>query len=292
MSPAINKAIDPKRPSLSKSTVTSAAYCARRAWYADKRRLPDGARKSFAMPERVIFGVAVDQMTAEIVAARRDGVRITDKDLVLSAANEGLREASQRWCSEEIDWSKFGAELFSATESWLAAIDSGVMPVDENTTLQGVEGESLRFGEGPDAALGTPDFIVRWPDGRPGIVDVKAAFRRKGPVDMVNAEVSYYAWLYSSITGEIPRFTYASWVRTKNPEWQVLTEDLTPAHVALGAEYVSTTRALLAASRAEDVTFDSASCRSCEWAKPVPDVKHAGCSVGMAVIASYERGNA
>ncbi len=152
MSPVINKAIDPKRPSLSKSTVTSAAYCARRAWYADKRRLPDGARKSFAMPERVIFGVAVDQMTAEIVAARRDGVRITDKDLILSAANEGLREAGQRWCSEEIDWARFGAELYSATESWLAAIDSGVMPVDENTTLQGVEGESLKFGEGPDAA--------------------------------------------------------------------------------------------------------------------------------------------
>jgi hypothetical protein len=107
----IDKAIDNGRVGLSKSLMTNP--CQRKGWYSEKVRDADGKRLSFAMPEKVIFGSALDSAHLEIVYAASQG---KEPDLEL-AAEKGMARARKSVASEPIDWKVFEVQLRNATDA-------------------------------------------------------------------------------------------------------------------------------------------------------------------------------
>ena len=89
MKPTIGKEIDPKRIGLSKSTIVAASLCQRKAWFGEKIRDKDGRRISVPMPERVLFGVALDTAVQHVLWNIREGAEFSDQ-LADDAMMDGL----------------------------------------------------------------------------------------------------------------------------------------------------------------------------------------------------------
>jgi len=287
-----SKAIDPKRTGLSKSTILAASYCQRKAFFSENVRDENGARIQYAMPERVIFGVAVDTSSLALMTWHREGwvpEQGTNERAVLveHAIALGFEAAGARECSDVIDWGAFHKELALSTFELCRLLDSGVVPL-VGSSFQGLHGESLRvdhptYGE----LIGTPDVITYDSDGSVFIIDVKASARAKSEQDLYSAEMAYYAFLargaLSLPEGEWPRVGYLVWVRSKSaPRWSFIHGKTGPEHEVLAAQYIETTQQ--AVRGLKSVAFNTQMCPSCDWAKPVIGVFE-GCAVGKAVLS-------
>lgn len=267
-----DKAIDPARVGISKSLVTTP--CERKGWYGETVRDPHGRRIRFPMPERVIFGQAVDSAHAAIVTAARDGAPYG----VGMAVAAGMARLDDALASEVIDEALVEHQLTTAMTRFLSEPDGFArLPLDD-IRVQGDDGRSLVFGD----AIGTPDYIL----GDLSVLDVKTAARRYGPDKFYRSpEMGFYAHLVAGAFGGVipPRLAYQVYVRSAQPFWQWVETPGTADLVALGAQHLAHWRALMDAGRVELAAIDTTFCGDCPWRAPLPEYGHDGCPVGSRV---------
>jgi hypothetical protein len=269
----IDKAIDNGRVGLSKSLMTNP--CQRKGWYSEKVRDADGKRLSFAMPEKVIFGSALDSAHLEIVYAASQG---KEPDLEL-AAEKGMARARKSVASEPIDWKVFevqlrnGLTLFMRDPNGLSRI-----PLD-GIRFQGANGQSLRADED---VIGTPDYLL----GDGSVLDVKAPLKRKSIKEFHrSAEMPLYTLLAAAENGVLPpKLIYQCYVRVTKPWWDWLEVPGTATLVALGRLHAAHWRAVLAVD-VDATSFSTDFCGDCGFREAIPEVGHNGCAVGQSIPA-------
>lgn len=280
MKPPISKAIDPKRTGISKSAIVATSLCARKGWFGEQVRDSEGRRLSVPMPERVLFGTALDEATSLFLWNIREG-HPANLALIEEAVEEGLAAMASRPGAEDLDAMAIGTELWGAMELFRLEIVQGLLqPLYgerlDGLKLQGNDGESLRHGE----FIGTPDILVL--GEKPAIWDVKSSPRSKTERDLWSPEMAHYASLFMGLYGDLPLIGYLTWVRTKSPKWQVLSRQSTVLHLSLAQAHRSVTKASLAAS-VESLPFSTALCGTCEWKTPRPELGFGGCQIGQAI---------
>lgn len=291
---SISKAIDPKRVGISKSLITSTALCGRKGWYSEHVRMPDGARVPIIAPERMLFGSALDEAILYVAYSIREGQRWTLGDAVAL----GMQAILGKPHDPEIDMITFERQLRNAIEIFQLDVlndlgDGGKPLLDFRGALfQGINGESLKIGEGAEALIGTPDFILSGEyreNGKPLVLDLKASARSKSPKDLRSAELAFYAWLWIAHTkGEIPDVGYLTYVRAARPRFQILTGSVDRSMLLLAEEHVKATRAIVRASEVRNLPFRTDFCGSCEWRKPNPEAGFEGCIVGSLMNLDEE----
>jgi hypothetical protein len=276
----IDKAIDPARPGLSKSLMSSP--CERKAWFGETVRDDKNRRLRFPMPERVLMGSAIDSAHSYIAWHLREG-RPWSRD---GAVREGLKRArsdEQSWAlltddDEEI----FHRQLDNAIHLFMrdGALEQ-FMGVVAGIRIQGNEGESLTWED----VVGTPDYILA--DG--SILDVKASGSSEGrgrtytpeKFDQA-AEMPVYALLMHELSGHPPpRLIYQVYVRQVKPHWQWIEVPGEMRHVDLGRIHVKRWRKGMAAGDPDLFAFNPQMCKDCPFANPIPDVGFEGCPVGL-----------
>lgn len=283
MKAAPSKAIDPGRVGLSKSTIVAAEWCGRKAVYIEQVRDAAGRRVQSAMPERVIFGVAVDEATQLLLTWHlHGGLRMEELDM---ASKIGIDAARSRLCSDVIDWDAFSREVEIATGQfgvWL--LNQQDLPLAAGIWTQGQDGESLqakmpKIGK----VIGTPDLIVAPLTEEAVIVDVKTGQRFKTARDLDSAEMCFYAALYRKVfpKAPLPKVAYLSYSRAKS-EWTLVMRQASEVDVELG---IATARTVAASikRKPEDAPFNTAMCGGCQFAEPITAAGFAGCSIGSAV---------
>jgi hypothetical protein len=285
-----SKAIDPKRTGISKSTVLAASYCGRKAYWMENVRTPDGARVQTAMPERVVFGTAVDVSALALMTWHRDRLidDSSEANLLDVATELGVSAAAERNCSEFIGWDDFRKELALSVFTLNQLLKQNRLPL-EGAEFQGLSGESLRYTDPEFGELvGTPDVLARSDDGRLFIVDVKSSARAKTETDLRSAEMAFYVYLAMramSLT-EYPDVGYLVWVRGKRePRWEMVAGPTGAEHEALGRAYLESTRS--AVRSLHTTTFNTGMCASCDWRHAIAGL-HEGCDVGKSVLAIKE----
>lgn len=274
----IDKTIDPARVGLSKSLMTTP--CERKAYYSERVRDSKGRRPSFPMPERVLFGRAIDAAHAYVVWHDSRGIDWT----VEQAARDGVENARRIDCSEDYDADVFAAQVHDAMRLFVTAPE-GLVKMREHypgLRIQGDNGQSLRA----DDLIGTPDYMDD------GVIDVKTSGsaegfgKRYGVEKFVRSpEMPIYALLFAAQNGELPRYlAYQVCVRQKSgPSWQWIEVPATGWHVELGRAYANRWRKGLAVDDPDLFAFDTTYCGDCPFAGPVADTAHAGCPVGQIV---------
>jgi hypothetical protein len=279
----ISKAIDPKRTGISKSAIVASTLCARKGWFGEHIRTADGARISIPMPERVLFGTAVDEAISWLLYRVREGEPLDD-ELVEMAIEEGLGAMASRPGAEELDPIELGRELAIATHAFADEILPRFDLRKGATFLQGIDGESLRDGEW----IGTPDIIVI-DEKYPAIWDLKTSPRSKSARDLWSPEMAHYAALYESLYGQLPKIGYITWVRTKERKWQTIAMQAQPEHLALAQQHRAATKATLDALSPATLPFATALCGTCEWKHARPEYKFGGCMIGQSIESLTER---
>jgi len=283
---APSKAIDPGRVGLSKSTIVAAEWCGRKAVFIETVRDRAGNRVQSAMPERVIFGVAVDEATQLLLTWHASaGLRVEEIDV---AIEHGVAAARVRECSEVIDWNAFEKEVAVSVGQfavWLVMKND--MPIAKGLWTQGHDGESLK-AKFPHAGqvIGTPDAIVAPLTDEAIIVDVKTGQRFKTDRDLESAEMRFYVALYRKAfpKAPLPRVAYLSYSRAK-ADWNLVIRQTTDLDVELG---IATARTVAASikRKPDDAPFNTAMCGGCQFAEPIEAAGFAGCSIGAAVRRS------
>lgn len=268
----ISKGIDLGRVGLSKSLMTQP--CERKGAYSELVRDASGRRIRSALPERVWFGVAVDEAHAYIVESIRDGKTWT----IGAALAVGTAAVTDKEWAEEPDWETFGIQLENALNLFRSSSDglARLKPYIEGIRIQGDNGKSLAV----DDVIGTPDYLLA--DG--SVLDVKTSGRIYSASKFVeSAEMPIYAYLAASESGVLPpRLVYQVYVRVTRPYWQWLEVPGTAAHVALGRWHAAHWRKGLALGDVDLFAVDLAFCKDCPFSVPIPEVGFAGCEVGMA----------
>ena len=284
MRPPISKAIDPKRTGISKSTIVATNLCARKGWYGETIRDSEGRRLSVPMPERVLFGTALDEAIQLVIWNVREGASLEidfiRTGLIDEAVQEGLGAMASRPGAEECDPVAIEFELVIAVETFVRDILPTLSL--KYLRLQGDDGESLRHGE----FIGTPDILILGDE--PAIWDVKSSARSKAVRDLWSPEMSHYAALYEGIYGSKPLLGYLTWVRTKVPKWQVISMQSTDLHIELATAHRAATKAAINTPTVDALPFNTALCGSCEWKVTRPELGFGGCSIGQAVAAMSE----
>ena len=252
-----------------------ASPCERRGAYGELIRDAEGKRLRFPMPEKVVFGRAIDAAHAYIVYHDMRG-----KPLDLSAALvEGLKAATEQEASEEIDWSIFSLQVSNALSLFMEQ-DDGIAKLREHyegLRFQGDNGRTLRADED---VIGTPDYLTPR-----GVIDVKTSKRSYDPSKFYRSpEMPVYALLYAAENGAVPEFVaYQVYVRLAKPKWQWIEAAGTPEMVALGRSYANRWRKGLAAGDVDLFSFDAGFCGDCPWKAAIPEVGHEGCPIGQSV---------
>ena len=288
MKPSIGKEIDPKRVGLSKSTIVAASLCQRKAWFGEKIRDKDGRRISVPMPERVLFGVALDTAVQHVLWNIREGAEFSDQ-LADDAMMDGLAAMEGRPGSEDMDPVAIQEELEESLARFkLEVLDQNILPPIKPASfmLQGMDGESLRYGD----LIGTPDILSLAPYA--AIIDVKSSPRRKSDRDLWSPEMAHYATMYLELFGQLPDIGYLTWVRSQSTRgWQFIGMRATPAHVTLAHEYRTATRTVVESPRVYGLGFNTQFCGSCEWKLARPELGFAGCEVGQSLATMEVRAN-
>ena len=280
MKPPIGKAIDPKRVGISKSAIVATNLCNRKGWFGERIRDADGRRLSVPMPERVLFGVALDEAIQHVMWNAREG-HGAGPAILVEAIEEGLGSMASRPGAEDLDAFAIQEELARAVLLFQQNVLPELVTEKEALWLQGMDGESLRSGDGQ--YIGTPDITVL--GDKPAILDVKSSTRSKSARDLYSAEMAHYAALYHELWGALPAIGYLTWVRTvkTEPRWQVLIGQATTEHLVLASSYREATKAALAADSPAQVGFNTALCGSCEWKIARPELGFSGCAIGQSV---------
>lgn len=282
----IDKAIDGARVGLSKSLMTSP--CERKSAYGEFVRDAQNRRLRFPMPERVLFGSAVDTAIGYIAwHMREDGEWKMDKAIEL-----GLDRAHDQESSEEIDWPTFNVQLenalafFVETPLGRPGLHTPIDWLYQHTgeagfRIQGDDGRTLRAGD----VIGTPDFMCRH------VIDVKTTSRRYSDDKFTNsAEMPVYALLYAEEhDGTLPEsLIYLVYHRVSKPYWDVYEERATADHVALGRLYANRWRKGLATGDPEAFAFDTKFCGDCGFRNAIPEANFPGCAVGALIPDKLE----
>lgn len=265
----MDKAIDPARVGLSKSLMSNP--CQRKGWYSEHVRDEQGRRLRFAMPEKVLFGSAVDTAHLEIVYAASVG---KDPDLAL-AIEKGLERAREMDVTEPVDWDVFQIQLTNAMNLFLSQ-ENGLARVPlEGIRFQGANGQSLKA----DDVIGTPDYLL----GDGSVLDVKCSARRYSlDAFWKKPEMPVYAYLASAEMGILPpNLHYQVYVRVTKPYWDWLTFPGLSALVSLGKHHAAHWRALIGAP-VEMAPFDTGFCGDCGFREAITNV-HEGCPIGLSV---------
>jgi hypothetical protein len=281
MKPTIGKEIDPSRVGLSKSTIVAASLCQRKAYFGEKVRDSQGRRISIPMPERVLFGVAIDNAVQHVLWNIREGAEFSEK-LLDEAVQDGMGAMESRPGSEELDPVAIQEELEESLYRFKTEVlDAGIINTDKTVLmLQGMDGESLRYGD----LIGTPDILQLGIHA--AIYDIKSSPRRKSERDLYSPEMAHYATMYLELFGKLPKIGYITWVRSQSTRgWQFLGGESTLFHTVLAEGYRTVTRSLLEATSVERLPFNTAFCGSCEWKLPRPELAFGGCEIGQSVAS-------
>lgn len=278
---AISKAIDPARVGISKSLMTTP--CERKGFLSETVRDKKGRRLSFPMPERVLFGAAVDEAIGYIAFHEKRQTEWTREE----AHRIGVHRAREMEASEPIDWETFDLQVSNAVVQFVEhgfGKDRIVRPgplawlrehiAEPGFLIQGNDGETLRA----DDVIGTPDFMCC------SVIDVKTTGARYNESKFVrSAEMPVYAHLYTEFhEGTLPRsLIYLAYIRVTKPYWDVFEVPASSNHVALGRIHAAHWRAALESGNPDLFSFDSAFCGECPFAQPIPEVGFTGCSVGL-----------
>lgn len=285
MTAPISKAIDPARVGISKSLVTTP--CERQGFYKETVRDASGRRLNFPMPERVVFGKAIDVAHGYIVEQIRDGANWTLDtaiDLGIGAAEDDT-ESYARAMAETTDPETFALQVRNAMTLFIEQEDglARLRPFIPGIRIQGDNGRSLHVEtdwETPD--IGTPDYIFA--DG--SILDVKTGSRSYDDRKFYEkAEMAFYAWLAASQDGAVPpRFIYQVYVRLAKPKWQWLEVPGNAALVTLGRLHSRRWHKGLTAGDPDLFAHDLSYCGDCPYRTAIPGVGHDGCDVGLARV--------
>lgn len=196
------------REVISKSFVTGADMCGERAWRDLNHPRP------FLMSAPVLFGRAVDAGVSVMIDSNN---RTGSPDMALAkhAADVELAE------HDEDLWPEFG-EVDAALEAFLGVMqridlaDAVVQPY-MRVDIEGI----------PMPADCHPDIITI--DDR--ILDIKTSKRSKDAAAARNSygELGLYALAFLAHTGRMPPSVgYLTWVRGRQPYWQLIEAEVTP----------------------------------------------------------------
>ncbi len=260
---------------LSKSLMTTP--CQRKGWYAEHVRDQGGYKIKFAVPEKVVFGSAVDGAHLEIVYAASRG---NEPDLAL-AIEKGMERARRSQASEPIDWDVFEVQLGNSMKLFLSSPDGlARIPLD-GIRFQGIDGEAMTL----DDMIILPDYLL----GDGSVLDVKATARRYGPTKFWrSAEMPLYAYLASAQEGVLPpKLIYQTYVRVTKPYWDWIETPGLSALVTLGKQHAAHWRALLTGP-VEMASFDTTYCIDCGFRNAIPEVGFGGCEIGQTIPVSDE----
>jgi hypothetical protein len=285
MKSTISKAIDPSRVGISKSTIVAASLCQRKAFFGERVRDKQGRRVQVPMPERVLFGVAIDNAVQHVLWNIREGTEWSD-ELLDEAVIEGLGAMESRLGADELDPVAIQEELQEALFKFKEQVlDADILtPRKGVMMLQGMDGESLRYGD----LIGTPDIIQFAPWA--AIIDVKSSPKSKSQRDLYSAEMAHYATMYLELFGKLPVVAYLTWVRTQSDRrWQYVGMQSTVMHTVLAEGYRSVTRGLLESETIDRLPFNTQFCGSCEWKSPRPELGFGGCQIGQSVASMEAR---
>lgn len=283
MSEPISKAIDPARLGISKSLVTTP--CSRQGFYKETVRDASGRRLSFPMPERVLFGKAVDVAHGYIVEQERDGQRWaleTAIDLGIGAAEDD----TQTWehvMATESDPETFRIQVTNAMTLFLSQEDGleRLRPYIPGIRIQGNNGRSLSADtEWGTPDIGTPDYIF----ADDSVLDVKTGKQTYYDKKFYDKpEMGWYAYLQTMQNGAIPpRLIYQVYVRLVKPKWQWIEVAGNEALVRLGQHTSRRWHKGLLAGDPELFDVDLAFCHDCPYRQAIPEVGHDGCAIGQA----------
>lgn len=272
----ISKAIDPGRVGLSKSLMTTP--CARKGFYTETVRDPNGRRLSFPMPERVTFGSAVDEAVGYI--AYKDSHREPWTAAEAVALGMARARESLGWDLIE-DQATFEVQVVNAINLYLVQ-DDGLARLQRNYNglrIQGDNGRSLKAGD----VIGTPDFLTD-----DAVIDVKTWSRNDGPKKFwTSPEMGIYGFLFAAESGALPeRLAYQAYIRVNKPYWlwlEVTGADEIGRLIDFGRATADHWRALLEAGRVELAATDTRFCGDCPFRDPLPEHGHDGCAVGRLV---------
>lgn len=275
----LEKAIDPGRIGLSKSLMTTP--CARKAFYGETVRDAQGRRLSFPMPERPIFGRAVDVAVDYIVFNEAHGQEWSPE----TAVALGLDAAADMLGWDDLaDPETFAIQVRNAVSLYLSQPDglARLRPDLPGIRRQGDDGRSLRAGD----VIGTPDFLLA--DG--SVLDVKTSGARYSEAKFWRSpEMPVYAFLAASEAGVIPpRLIYQVYVRNQKPYWQWVEVAGSADLIELGKLHAAHWRSALLIGNVELFAFDTTYCAECPWRAAMPEVGHDGCRIGQLVPTGEE----
>lgn len=286
----IDKGIDRSRVGLSKSLMSSP--CERKAAYGEWVRDEQGARLDFPMPERVLFGSAVDEAITFILYHE-----LNDSIYAPSAAVKAGMDAVRKkkgWDEVE-DKETFRVQLENAVGLYLRPHEApdpdnprgritsndGLARVralgGENIRLQGDNGRTLKA---PPDLIGTPDIITD-----DGVIDIKTSGKRYTAAKFRQSpEMPVYTELFHAEFGVLPEYlAYQVYVRVQKPYWQWIEVPASPRHIELSRLHAARWRKGLATKDIDLFAFDPGFCAECPFANPIPEVAFEGCPVGLAV---------
>lgn len=290
MTETISKAIDPKRVGMSKSLMTSP--CERKGFFGETVRDADGRRLSFPMPEKVIFGKAIDEAVTWLIWKDQRDPEYDIDALPLEAVVNDARIIAMQAASSESGWPllddtvTFEIQVRNAIEFYLTQPDglARIRPLyGENLRLQGNNGESLRIAD----VIGTPDYLT---DHRVG--DLKTWGKNDGLSKFwTSPEMGIYAYLFASEHGVVPETVfYQAYIRLKTkPYWAWIEVPGSTELVVYGMETAAHWRGLLALGRAELFPVNTFFCGDCPFRDEMPEVGHMGCAVGQVASSVEER---
>lgn len=286
MTDTISKDIDPARVGISKSLITTP--CERQGYYKETVRDASGRRLSFPMPERVIFGKAVDVAHGYIVERIRDGERWT----LDAAVTLGLAAAERDEDSYALveDKATFAVQVENAMTLFTEQPDGleRLRPLIPGIRIQGDNGASLSApADDGTPDIGTPDYWLA--DG--SILDVKTTGSAEGYGRAYDerkfwnkGEMAFYSHLVTSLTGALPpRLIYQVYVRQAKPRWQWIEVPGNGALVTLGRLHSRRWRKGFAAGDPDLFGHDLSYCGECPYREAIAGL-HDGCPIGQARV--------
>jgi len=209
-----------ERTALSKSALAEFDICATKSWFSRNARAP------FVPTEKVVFGSAVDAGVEVLIVQKRAGFP--------PDAGQAERTAEAVVTSPQRNPAGVAVDMDGV---YRALADFAVDPQGQMSPLASFDWQYAVTQRHLHAVIppfgecdGHPDILIGPGDGTFGtVLDVKVAGKAKADNAVsLSVELGFYCLLVEAETGTRPATVgYLTWVRTKEPRWQVLTAPVT-----------------------------------------------------------------